>query len=175
MKVRSNSYYSIMEEYEGGPPSPEEILGEARDNLIDSGVVSAEEINIWDAPGAVFLAEAVNWAAKTVSPWFYGIKAEVWAAASEIPGVECGWGEWWETVALSADGAGTVWAHDPYGEMARSPLGDRGLLGRGWSGLRRQHHAFLAFSNANVRRLLAEAESLGWSNSQLERFISRVS
>jgi hypothetical protein len=69
---------------------PQEILLTARVALGRAGVrLSGFQT---EAGQAVATAEAVNWAAKVVTPAFYTVKETVWVAARKVAGVQGGLG-----------------------------------------------------------------------------------
>jgi len=104
-----------------------------------------------DPPGAVLVAEAVNLAAKVVSPGFYDFKAACFEWAAEQRGVISGWGD---------DGAfylyhpevGVVCAHDPYGEIRAV-----GYWPHPWHGIQRQTYAFKQLTDHELLAYFREA------------------
>ncbi len=99
--------------------------------------------------GAILLAEAVNWAAKTIDYGFYSLKPMVWQEASRVEGVESGWGDD-GTFVLFHPEVGCASAHDPGREINAG-----GVWPHPWSGVRRQNWAFRLLKSARARRLMA--------------------
>lgn len=171
MKLSNNKYSDIMSEYCDSATPPEEVLRGAQLWLAAS-VPAANNLNVWDAPDAVLLAEAINLAAKIIDDSFYDIKPEVFAAASQIPGVESGW-SCDGTFCLHVPGGGSVHSHDPYGELAE--LVDNATIDHEWSGLKRQNYAHFALESPAARRLLIVAEEHRWTDAQLRRAMVKLS
>lgn len=160
---------------------PEEILIDAAYELRSHGV----DVNVSpiDPSGAVLVAEGVNWAAKAIDERFYEIKAMVAVAAAMTPGVNYAWGldeSNRDVLYLTAEGAGEVAFHDPFGEIpkAAKKLGLELVinLDHQWSGVRRQALAFAALKCRSVRKLIAAATSgeQKWTDAHLQRFASRL-
>ena len=141
-----------------GCPEPEAIssgciLTDARERLRADGV----EVNIptHTAKGVVFLALAVNLAAKEIDPGYYAIKAAVWAVAVDVDGVESGWGDD-GCFYLSAPGAGVICTHDPDGQLANfTATFCARRWPTPWSGVSRQWKAFSALRSERCRKWLA--------------------
>lgn len=104
--------------------------------------------------GAILLAEAINWAAKTIDYSFYEVKEMVWIEAAQRNGVQCGWADD-DTLALFHPAVGTAHAHriDPWHPLAEGI----GVWPHEWSGVRRQEWAFeLLASGEEARELRKE-------------------
>jgi hypothetical protein len=129
---------------------PQEILLTARVALGRAGVrLSGFQT---EAGQAVATAEAVNWAAKVVTPAFYTVKETVWVAARKVAGVQGG---------LGHDGCFFLFAEEV--GVACAHFVDDGVSDwdHPWSGVRRQEWAFHLAQDREVRRLLTYATSPG--------------
>ena len=102
--------------------------------------------------GAQLLAEAVNWAAKTVDPQWYAVKPLAWALAFEL-GCAGGWGDD-GCFYLSSPEAGVSCAHDPGGEL-RDLVPERHTWPHAWSGIYRQDLAWEIIRCAETRSKIA--------------------
>lgn len=120
-------------------------IGFAVRALEEHGVEIA--VDPFTAPGAILVAEAVNWAAKVICGSFYDFKPAVWAAVAAMDGVEGGWADD-GTYAISHPAVGVAHAHMlwdmPPGQWPHP-----------WSGVRRQSWAFRLLKSARARRLMA--------------------
>lgn len=123
---------------------PADIIRDAARRLLQDGV---KIMVSWDSPeGAILIAEAVNWAAKTICPSYYDLKPRVWAAATMVPGVASG----------NADD-GTVALYHPLVGVAHAHMVDSvdGYWPHPWSGVRRQSWAFRMLRSEKARKLMA--------------------
>lgn len=149
--------------------TPEEVLLDAQAALAAVGVEM--DFSPLRPAGAILVAEAVNWAAKTINPSFYDIKPGVVDAAVQI-GCEGGWYN--GVYYLHHEDVGTASFHDPYSQITA-----QGHWPHGWCGIRRQDMAFEIASNATIRRLYAEATSpkgrlAGLREASLYKILKRV-
>ena len=124
------------------------------------------------AKSAVLIAEACNWAAKTVCESYYALKPLVVEAAVAL-GASGGWGDD-GCFYLSTPETGVASFHDPYGQ-----IGSDGEWPHAWSRISRQHAAFSIATNDSVRRLFAEATMpggrlFGISDSAVRRALRRL-
>jgi len=104
-----------------------------------------------DPPGAVLVAEAVNLAAKVVSPSFYDFKAACFDWAAEQRGVISGWGAD-EAFYLYHPEVGVVCAHDPNEEIETE-----GYWPHPWHGVERQSYAFEQLTDHELLEYFREA------------------
>ena len=98
----------------------------------------------WGAVELQILAEATNWGAKVITPWFYNCKPEVVVAAVEA-GAMYGWGSD-EAFYLCTEEGGVCCFHDPNGDLWYS-LKNRvrdfaRVWPHPWSGVGRQEISF---------------------------------
>ena len=126
----------------------------------------------WDTAGAIMIAEAVNWAAKTIDYKFYGIKPAVIDAAIAI-GCDGGWGSD-GCFFLADDRVGVASFHDPAGDIRAD-----GHWPHPWTGVRRQDAAFDILVNPAVRRLYREATApdgavVGISDTRVRKVAARI-
>lgn len=156
--------------YEREDDSPESILSAAAAALEAVGV--SVPVSPWDTAGAVWIAEAINWAAKAIDEDFYFLKPRVIEAARAI-GCDGGWGE--DGCFFLADPrAGVSSFHDPFGEIRAD-----GTWSHPWSGIRRQDFAFSILTDTRVRRVFREATApdgaiLGVSDSRVRKILARL-
>jgi hypothetical protein len=95
-----------------------------------------------DPDGAILLAAAVNWAAKSISESWYAVKAAAFVAASQVEGVVSGWND--GVFYLEGVTGLQVSAHDPFGEIEKELERlsiHAGYYPRGWDGKHRQEWA----------------------------------
>lgn len=148
---------------------PYSVMREAVEALGDVGIPVALG---WSPAAAVMIAEACNWAAKTIDDVFYYIKSAAIEAAVDL-GADGGWGED-DCFYLSTEETGVACFHDPYFQ-----IGAGGRWPYRWSGIQRQHAAFLIATRPAVRRLYAEATKpggaiYGASDSAVRRALHRL-
>lgn len=128
----------------------------------------------WSPESAVMVAEACNLAAKVLDEDFYALKPPAIEAAIAL-GADGGWGVD-GCFYLSTKETGVASFHDPFGQIQI----DAGCFWpHRWSGVQRQHAAFLIAGNPAVRRLYAEATLpggaiAGISDSAVRRALRRL-
>lgn len=105
----------------------------------------------WDRGNPIVVAEAVNWAAKTITPGFYDLKGGVVDQVSRMPGVVSGWGED-GTFTLFHGDVGAASFHDPHEEISSG-----GEWPHPWSGVRRQDLAFQLLVDKDLLEKAARA------------------
>ncbi len=126
----------------------------------------------WSPESAVMVAEACNLAAKVLDEDFYALKPPAIEAAIAL-GADGGWGVD-GCFYLSTPETGVACFHDPFGQIRVG-----GFWPNRWSGVQRQHAAFLIATRPAVRRLYAEATIpggaiAGISDSAVRRALRRL-
>lgn len=137
-----------------------EVVEMGRQALEVSGIVAARHVSTQSPDGVIAVAEAINWAAKSISYTFYILKSIIIVAASQVDGVSFGRGKD-GAYYLSTPTIGVASFHDPgdeVGSMFTKYLGKEiPLWEHKWSGVPRQHDAFNLLEDLNSRRGLVEA------------------
>lgn len=128
---------------------PLTALDEAVMRLRQAGVEVPTEW--WEPSLLPLVAEAINWAAKTVDPAFYDLKGEVVDEIAQSRGIQSGWGEDGVFYLYSPE-VGVVCFHDPWEEIT-----SEGEWSHPWSGIERQSLAFDALRDPELRQELAKA------------------
>jgi hypothetical protein len=128
------------------------------DILQDAGVnFGCGFFQLTEREQAVLVTEAVNWAAKSIDDWFYGLKSRMYQYALDQGAL--GWyNEDEEVYYLYTPRTGVACFHDPFGEM-EWVHGKRFNIGHcyGWSGVYRQDQAFDLLVNPALLDEMAEA------------------
>lgn len=126
------------------------FLSDVRRCLVLNGVQI--DINEQSPGGAAAIAEAVNWAAKTIDLNFYSLKPYAVVSAALLGASLWNRGGVWY---LYGKGIGTVSFHDPHDEINYLvshydiPVKDWGYE---WSGISRQEDAFDILKNKKLRK-----------------------
>jgi len=137
-----------------------ETIDIGRQLLEVSGITAAKSASTQSPNGAIALAEAINWGAKSISYAFYSLKPAMIVAASQIGGVFFGYGDD-GAYYLGSPTIGVASFHDPGDEVGY-------ILGHylkkdipeweyEWSGVSRQESAFELLNDLNSGQGLAKA------------------
>lgn len=163
MNITLNKYVQIMTEYEGNEELP--TLVEYTEKCLESDGVEFGEayLNTGYAGRLILLAEAVNWAAKTISDWYYGLKPQlIVAAANEGAKAWSNTDEYDQTTYyLYTPSVGTASFHDPNDEVfyqgIENTIGFIPDKHWPWSGIYRQGCAFALLTDEDLLKQMANA------------------
>lgn len=167
IKLSNLAYKEILDE------NPSEAIDIGRKVLEISGIDSAKNISIQSPNGAVALAEAINWGAKSMSYSLYSLKPMMIVATSMTDGVFFGYGED-GTYSLGSPTIGIASFHDPEDEVGRILINDLGKSvpkwEHEWSGVSRQEDAFILLEDLNSGKGLVKT----YGNITLPEEIKKV-